>query len=321
MKRSLVLNTALTVVCLCAVASPAYAHGSEAKNTEAIIESVTPDLTGASISIAAGDSFIVLDVQSGHTAEVHGYSDEPYLRVLADGTVEQNGNSPAVLLNRTRLADVGGATLDPTLAPDWSVIGGGGEVAWHDHRIHWMEKSTPPTLDEKGTVQNWSVTIYIDGQPIEVAGRLVLLEQPTWMWWLVALLAVALVFAFRKSRAMFALVGGLGLSILAIDAMRMLALPQLGRHTPMVGIAGAVTAIIAFVGLVNRRQRYTNALLAGAGTAACLAVYAGIDWMTKAVIPGVSSEWIARIATASTAGAGVVALYVGVNGALKISQQ
>ena len=321
MKRYLVLNTLLTVVCVAALASPVAAHGSEAKNTESIIESISPDPAGADISIAAGDSFIELKVQSGHTAEVRGYSDEPYLRVLADGTVEQNDNSPAVLLNRTRLADVGSAALDPTLEPSWSVIGHNGEVAWHDHRIHWMEKSTPPTLDTHGTVQHWSVTIYIDGDPIEVAGRLVLLDQPTWMWWLVALPVAGLAFAIRKSRLAFALIGALGLSLLAVDATRMLALPEIGRHTPMVGVAGGVTALIAFAGLINRRKTHTNALLAGAGTAACLAVYVGIDWMTKAIIPGVSIEWIARATSASTAGAGVVALYIGVNGALKISQQ
>ena len=113
----------------------------------------------------------------------------------------------------------------------------------------------------------------------------------------------------------------LGTALLALDVLRMLALPDIGRHTPIVGIAGAVTALIAVAGLIHRRERYTSALLAGAGTAACLAVYVGIEWMTKVVIPGVSAEWIARVTTASTAGAGVAALYIGVNGALRISQQ
>ena len=321
MKRSLFLNTVLTVIAVLSFASPAFAHGSEAKNTESIIESVTPEIAGAKVSISAGDSFIVLKVQSGHTAEVHGYSDEPYLRVLADGTVEENRNSPAVLLNRTRLADVGNATLDPTLDPDWLAIGHDGEAAWHDHRIHWMANSTPPTIDSRGTVQNWSVTIYIDNKRTEVTGRLVLLDDPTWAWWLVGLPAVGVVWLFRRTKVIFAALAAVGLSLLALDALRMLALPDIGRHTPTIGIAGAVTVLIAAVGLLNRRERYAGALLAGAGTAACLAVYVGIGWMTKAIIPGISAEWLARLATATTAGVGVAALYIGVNEVLKISQQ
>lgn len=312
-----VLTTAVSVL----VATPVSAHGSEPKNTVSEIESVTPQPEGASFSIAAGDAFMVIKVREGHTADIPGYSDEPYLRVLADGTVEENQTSPATLLNKSRYGDVGSATLDPTLEPQWKVIARNGEVAWHDHRIHWMARTTPATIDADGTIQQWAIDLFVDGEGVEISGRLMLRDEPSFAWWLLCIPAGLVALLVRRRRLLPIGLGVLGVSLAAIDGLRMLSLPSIGRQTPTVGIAGAVTVVIAAVALLNRREKYAGAVTAGMGTAACLASYVGIDWITKAVLPGMVQEWLARGTVVLLAGAGAAALYIGVTEALKINQQ
>jgi hypothetical protein len=241
--------------------------------------------------------------------------------VRDDGRVEENQNSPAVVLNKSRLADVDSVTPDPSLQPEWVTIARNGEVAWHDHRIHWMSPTTPPTLDDAGTVQQWSVNLIVDGQEVVVAGRLVLLNSPSVMWWLVAVPFAALLFLAMRRRALSIAVLAVGISVLLVDVARMRALPEVAQHTPTVGIAGGVAALLALAGLINRREKFADALLAGIGTAGCLVAYTGISWMTNAVLPGVRYEWLARGSLAAIAGAGIAAVYAGVNGVLKISQQ
>ena len=43
---------------------------------------------------------LLLTNHTGETVTVYGYQHEPYARVLADGTVELNTNSPAYYLNQ-----------------------------------------------------------------------------------------------------------------------------------------------------------------------------------------------------------------------------
>jgi len=141
------------------------------------------------------------------------------------------------------------------------------------------------------------------------------------MWWLVGIPFAALVFLGIRRRALSITVLAVGTTVFLIDFARMRALPEVGQHTPTVGIAGAVAALLALVGLINRRDKFADALLAGIGTAGCLVAYTGISWMTNSVLPGVRYEWLARGSLAAIAGAGIAAVYSGVNGALKISQQ
>lgn len=263
----------------------------------------------------------MVKADKGHTVEIAGYSDEPYLRVRDDGTVEENQNSPAVVLNKSRLADVGSVVPDPSLQPEWATVSRNGEIAWHDHRIHWMSPTKPPTLDDAGTVQRWSVNLIVDGEEVVVTGRLILLDSPSVMWWLVAVPFGALVFLVVRRRALSIAVLVAGASVLLVDTARMRALPDVAQHTPTVGIAGGIAALLAMVGLINRREKFADALLAGIGTAGCLVAYTGISWMTNSVLPGVRYEWLARGSLAAIAGAGIAAVYSGVNGALKISQQ
>ena len=54
--------------------------------------------------MVGGDGFLDMPVEPGHEVVVEGYDGEPYLRFRADGTVQENQNSPATYLNRNRYA-------------------------------------------------------------------------------------------------------------------------------------------------------------------------------------------------------------------------
>ena len=67
---------------------------------------------------------------------------EPYLRFLADGTVERNLRSEATYLNEDRQGAVDlPAQADHEAEPEWETVADDGTYAWHDHRIHWMGTS------------------------------------------------------------------------------------------------------------------------------------------------------------------------------------
>jgi hypothetical protein len=184
-------------------ASPAAADPPQPTDYRSTIESVEPALEGAEIEVVGGDSFLELRVDEGHEAEVTGYDGEPYLRVRTDGTVERNRNSPATYLNEDRLGNaVPPASANPEAEPDWERVAGGGEYAWHDHRIHWMSNESPPGKGPGDIVQEWTVDLTVDGTPTTVSGRLVW-EDPVspWPWALLGLLGAAVVAGIGHVRA------------------------------------------------------------------------------------------------------------------------
>ena len=112
------------------------------------------------------DDRFELDNRSGKTVMIYGYQHEPYARMLADGTVEVNRNSPAYYLNDDRYAHVDGpAERDAEGArPSGRSSTSTGRFQWHDHRMHWMGKGTPPQVKDKGKrtkVFDWKVPMQV----------------------------------------------------------------------------------------------------------------------------------------------------------------
>jgi hypothetical protein len=114
-------------------------------------------------------------VAPGHEFIVPGYFGEPYIRIDAAGTVWVNEDSPAYYINDDRY----GTTSAPEAAdgkgePRWVRVGDGGRYAWHDHRIHWMSYSRPPTVsgEDRQVVFPWSVPVVVDGVDTRVTGEL-----------------------------------------------------------------------------------------------------------------------------------------------------
>lgn len=265
---------------------------------------------GFEVDVVGGDSLLRLRVDEGHEVVVLGYRDEPYLRFLADGTVERNRRSEATYINDDRYGGDGElpAEVDPDADPDWEEVGDGGTYAWHDHRIHWMSPERPVDIDPGGTVLEWTVPLTIDGQDHEVTGVLTLEARQSPIPWVAlagVVVAVTLLLGRRYGSlvapvavivgAVVALVAGLG----EIDAIP----PEAGRNpfavaVPVVGLVAAVCSVLA-------RRRPVN--LPAIAAAACVLGWVAfrLPVLTRPVLPTSLPAGLDRTSTAIALGAGL----------------
>jgi hypothetical protein len=181
---------------------------------------VVPSVPGLTLHVLEfADRLIVLN-HTGKTVTVYGYQQEPYARVLANGTVEVNLHSPAYYLNQSFYGDVAvPASAAPSATPRWSVIDRAGQFEWHDHRIHWMSPLLPPEVTNQARrtkIFEWEVPIRVGTQPATIYGQLFWVPEEgtkTPIAAIVALLAivlsgVALVLVVRRRRRAAALRSG-----------------------------------------------------------------------------------------------------------------
>lgn len=140
------------------------------------ITSITPDVPGLNLEVLEFADRMLLRNRTGTTVTIYGYSGEPYARVQANGTTEQNTRSPAVYLNTNFY---GAVTVPPSagasLAPKWVVVDRTGSFEWHDHRIHWMSPATPSHVTDTGKrtkIFDWSVPISVGARKGVVKGQL-----------------------------------------------------------------------------------------------------------------------------------------------------
>jgi hypothetical protein len=166
---------------LCAVAlpaAPAAAHQGN-PNFRSIISKVTPQVKGVSLQVLNLDDRLELTNNSGQTVIAYGYNKtppDPYVRILGDGTVQVNRLSPSAYINSDRY---GGATTpafaDPKAPPQWKTVDKTGRYEWHDHRIHYMAKNTPPQVKDKGKrtkIFDWKVPIAVGATKGDITGQL-----------------------------------------------------------------------------------------------------------------------------------------------------
>jgi hypothetical protein len=177
-RRLAVLLTALAA-CLLA-AAPAAAHQAD-PNYDSVLRGVVPQVPALQVSILArGDELAIVN-RTGKTLEVPGYRNEPYLRVLADGTVQENLKSQATFTNRdpkgTTPAPPTATASGPDSPPEWRTIDRSSRVDFHDHRIHWMGETGKPAPQVKDAskrqkVVDWRVPIRVGGQAATIEGTL-----------------------------------------------------------------------------------------------------------------------------------------------------
>ena len=144
--------------------TPASAHQGN-PNYRSVIHGVAPNVPGVKIQVLNFDDRLQLDNRTGKEVTVRGYQNEPYLRMLPDGTVEVNHNSPAFYLNndRTSTGKVP-ANATPGATPDWQLVDRAGRFQWHDHRIHWMSTIMPKQVTDKSKrtkVFDWKVPVQV----------------------------------------------------------------------------------------------------------------------------------------------------------------
>jgi len=173
-KRWAALAATTTLICLLP-ATPALGHGGN-PNFRSEIDSVRPSVPGISFQVLNYDADMELVVRGGHEVTIYGYEGEPYARVLRDGTVQKNRRSPATYLNTDRYAEAQvPKSADPKAPPQWETVDESGTLRWHDHRMHYMAKGTPPQVEDESKrtkVFDYEIPLRIDGRRGAVKGTL-----------------------------------------------------------------------------------------------------------------------------------------------------
>lgn len=141
---------ALAVLAMALLGAPsaALAHAGN-PNYRSVFHRLSVPLPGVKVQVIGYDSLYELRSTAKQTVTIFGYDGEPYSRILADGTVQQNTNSRAVYLNH----DLYGTAPVPAHAHKgapvvWKTLNKTATVTWHDHRMHWISATRPPKVTD-----------------------------------------------------------------------------------------------------------------------------------------------------------------------------
>jgi hypothetical protein len=317
--RRLGVLAVLAVALVLATPAPAGADPAEPTSDRSTVRGIDPPDAPLEARVVGGDAFLEVRVEPGREVTVPGYGGEPYLRFLADGTVERNRRSPATYLNEDRLgASDAPPGLDPDDEPEWEQVATGGTYVWHDHRIHWMSPDRPPGLEAGDVIDEWEVPLLVDGDPVTITGVL-RWEEPIsplpWGALVAAVLAVTVLVTRRRSSLVTAVAslvaGGLAAGLAVAERSGLPSGAQSAVITTAVPVIGAAAGVVA-VGLAFAGRR------AGATLALLLSVAATIGWVllrvtvfTEPVLPTTLDPAIDRAGTAVAAGIAVAIAAVG----------
>ncbi len=201
---------ALAAMLLASAAAPAGAHQGN-PNFRSVVRSVTPSVPGLQVQVLGFDNEMQLTNRTGRAVTIFGYNREPYARVLADGTVQENVRSPAVYLNEDRYGTTPvPPSAKPSLPPQWRTLDKTGRFVWHDHRMHWMAQSTPPIVHDtsrRTKVFDYAIPLRVGAGHGVVGGTLYWIGTPAGFpvaavvsLVVVVLLAIGLVVVVRRRR-------------------------------------------------------------------------------------------------------------------------
>jgi len=158
-----------------ASAPSALAHGGN-PNFRSVFDRLSVPLPGVKVAVIGYDSLYELRSTAKETVTIYGYEGEPYSRILPDGTVQQNTNSPASYLNN----DIYGTAPVPANAHRgapavWKTVDKTGTIIWHDHRMHYNGKGRPPKVTDahrKTKIFDYSIPISEGSQRSAIKGTL-----------------------------------------------------------------------------------------------------------------------------------------------------
>jgi hypothetical protein len=156
-------------------AAQAWAHEGN-PNYRSEISALVPAVRGIEFEVLNYDDRLMLTNNSNETVLVRGYQREPYIRIDGDGTVQVNKRSPSFYLNEDRFAQVElPDEANEKSPPRWDTVSKTGRYEWHDHRIHWMSRETPPQVQDKDKptkITDWKVPIQVGDQKVNLTGTL-----------------------------------------------------------------------------------------------------------------------------------------------------
>lgn len=175
MARHVVLVVALCAFAASAGCTPAVAHEGN-PDYESIVRGVTPPIPGFAVEVLNGDDRLEVRNSGASTVAIDGYNEEPYLRLSPDGTVAVNVRSPAYYLNQDRFTGARvPASANAKSRPQWKVVARTGRYEFHDHRMHWMAKSTPDQVTDESArtkIFDWKVPVHAGATSGEISGQL-----------------------------------------------------------------------------------------------------------------------------------------------------
>ncbi len=175
MARRSIVAVALCALRAAVIPSAAPAHQGN-PNFESLVRGVTPQISGLRVDVVNGDDRLRVNNRGTQTVTIYGYNAEPYLRLSPAGTVAVNLRSPAHYLNQERF---GGAQVPPiadeNAPPQWKVVARSGIYEFHDHRMHWMARTTPPAVKQQSgrtKIFDWKVPLRAGSTSGAITGAL-----------------------------------------------------------------------------------------------------------------------------------------------------
>ena len=280
------------------------------------VVSVTPSTDAITVTIEGGDAFVRVMVVEGHQVIVLGYDDEPYLRISADGTVEENRRSMATYYNAERFgSDDIPDIVDNDATPEWVKIGSGGSWAWHDHRAHWMEPEPPIGLDPGESLPAQIVPMIVNGVPVDVAVQTTLQPSPS-VWpaifgLLIGMQIVLLGALAGPATSIFSsLVLAAAATFVGVAQFRSLPSETGPLLTWWMLPAIALICLITTILIYGRSLMMQHALVLLAGMQLMLRAYIRRSTLTKAVLPTDLPFWFDRMVTAAALTGGITMVIV-----------
>jgi len=158
-----------------AVPSAALAHGGN-PNFRSIFNGLSTPLPGVNVQVIGYDSLYELRSSAGQPVTIYGYDGEPYSRILPDGTVQQNTNSPAVYLNNDEFGTAPVPAHAHKGAPVvWKTVDKTATITWHDHRMHYIGTGKPPKVTDthkKTKIFDYKIPIAEGSTKSDITGTL-----------------------------------------------------------------------------------------------------------------------------------------------------
>ena len=153
---------------------PAYAGGFDTYTTT--VTGITPSLPGVVVRATTNGESITVTNPTSTPLVVEGYQHDQYLKVSTDG-VWENTLSPAVYLNKEATIGAVPADANAGRAPVWKKLNGTDHAQWHDHRIHWMGSTRPPSVaadpKHEHLINDWRIPVRYGSTAATIDGTLV----------------------------------------------------------------------------------------------------------------------------------------------------
>jgi len=181
-------------------AAPAEAHligtNTMPTNYRTRVLAVSPPIQGLEVRAAEIGGALELINRTGRQVIVLGARSEPYLRVEADGGVDENRRSPTWLASRPPGSPPPRSpSVDSAAPPDWHRLSRGVRVVWHDHRAHWTGPDPPQVRRapkrRQVVISPWQVPLRVGGQTAVITGEVVWVPGSSWWPWLAVAAALA----------------------------------------------------------------------------------------------------------------------------------